>query len=316
MNRKTTIKVTTKTYAITIIGEILVDEIYNDSSSDIVVAFGGSPANIAMNMKNLGVDKIAFFGSVGDDLYGHSLLKDLNEQQIDISHITIQEKSTSKVRINKTDATPLPTFYRSADSEIYFTKELEETIKNSSILHFSYWPLAKEPSKSTILKALKVAKESNTLVGFDPNYHDALATEESISHDDLLDMLQYVDIIKPSLDDSIRLFGEGFTNEEYLLKFVDLGITFVIMTLGKDGVIAYYDGEIYRLPSMAKKVVDVTGAGDAFTSGVYTGILLNEDLNTILKFGSACSAYNLANIGSRSYLPHISEIKKECKIGE
>ncbi len=167
------------------------------------------------------------------------------------------------------------------------------------------------PSKEMILKALTIAKQNNVLVGFDPNYHPDLETEESLSLDRIKDLMKYIDIMKPSLDDSERLFGEGYTYEEYLKKYTDLGVSLVIMTLGKDGLIASYKGQIINLPSLATEVVDVTGAGDAFYSGLYTG-LLNDFTNIkSIKLGLACSAFNVKEIGALTNLPNYQEIIKK-----
>lgn len=76
-------------------------------------------------------------------------------------------------------------------------------------------------------------------------------------------IIKYVDIIKPSEDDAERLFGSD-THENQIKKFLNLGAKFVIMTLGKDGAIASNGEEIIKFNTLAKEVVDTTGAGDAF----------------------------------------------------
>lgn len=311
-----TIPIEQKRFGITLIGEILVDEIYNRSTGDIVVVFGGSPANIAMNMSELGIPDVRFFGAVGSDYYGRTLLRDLTGKGIDTTNIAITDRSTSIVRINKTELSPIPSFYRSADYEIPFTSELEEAIKNSSILHFSYWPLSKQPAKDTILKAIAVAKRHHVLIGFDPNYHDALLSNDSMRPEEIQELLRHVDVIKPSLDDSERIFGMRLTPEQYLERYIALGIRLIVMTIGKDGLIAHYDGKTYRLPSLANQIIDATGAGDAFISGMYTGILRGESIESILKIGSACSAYNLMRVGGLSYLPPLDVLKEEYHIGD
>jgi len=316
MNIAETLHLKKRKYDITLIGEIVVDEIYNRSTGDIMAVFGGSPANISMNMFDLGFKKNRYFGAIGDDLYGSQLLKDMKRKGINTKDIKMSDHSTSIVRINKTELTPIPSFYRSADSDIEYTNKLEEAIVNSAILHFTYWPLSKEPSKTTVLHAIKAARANGTLIGFDPNYHDALVSRDSIKLDELPEIMRHVDIMKPSLDDSIRLFGEGLSPEEYLRKYIDLGVKLVVMTLGKDGLIAHYAGQFYTLDSMATKIVDATGAGDAFFSGLYAGILKGETIENALKIGSACSAYSLRNIGAVSNLPKVESLKQEFRIGE
>jgi fructokinase len=303
-------------YAMTLIGEILIDEITNDGDNQTTVVVGGSPANIACNITDLGWNNINFFGSVGDDYYGRTLIQNFERKGLDTTYINITDEQTSIVRINKTEGSPLPSFYRGADSLISYSNAMEEAIINSSILHFTYWPLSTDPSKSTILKAIEVAKRAGTLIGFDPNYHVDLQGEDGLTPMQLINILPYIDIIKPSLDDSKRIFGEGYSIQEYFKKYTDLGIKLVVMTLGADGVIAHYDGQFYQQKSLATELVDATGAGDAFLSGLYSGILHGETIENILQIGSACSAENLKHLGAISYLPHLEELIKLYKIGE
>ena len=167
---------------------------------------------------------------------------------------------------------------------------------------------------SDLLKVIEDALSHDVIIGFDPNYHIDLVTKNSISAENLKILISKVNIIKPSLDDSIRIFGPNYTTEEYLNKFIELGCDLVIMTLGKEGIIASYKGEIMKLPSVAETVVDATGAGDAFWSGLYTGIINNEKLVDAMKIGLACSAYNLLNVGAYSLIPSLEVIKEKYNI--
>lgn len=296
---------------IVLIGEILIDVIKTEGRQ--ITLFGGSPANITLNMKKLGVEPL-LYACICKDYYGDYLLKHLENNHVDLSLLRFESCETTQVFINKSLDSPDVQFQRTSDYLLPYTDILEEKISNTNILHFSYWGLSKMPSKNMILKALKVAKKNKVLVGFDPNYHPDLATEESLSLDKIKELMQYIDIMKPSLDDSKRLFGEGYTYEEYLKKYTDLGVSLVIMTLGKDGLVASYQGQIINLPSLATNVVDVTGAGDAFYSGLYTGLLKGLPIIKSIKLGLACSAFNVEEIGALTALPSYQEIVKKYHI--
>jgi len=293
---------------IVLIGEILIDVIRTESRQ--LTLFGGSPANITLNMKKLGNEPF-LYACICQDHYGDYLLKQLENSHVDTSLLRFEDCETTQVFINKSLESPQVKFSRTSDYLLPYTTVLEEYIANSNILHFSYWSLSKMPSKEMILKALNVAKKHGVLIGFDPNYHPDLVSKESLSLEKIKELMSYIDIMKPSLDDSIRLFGEGFTHEEYLKKFTDLGVSLVIMTLGKDGLIASYNGQIIYLPSLATNVVDVTGAGDAFYSGLYTGILKGLSILRSIKLGLACSAFNVEEIGALTDLPNHQEIMKK-----
>ena len=279
----------------------------------IIHVFGGSPANIAVNLHSLGIDP-QFFGAVGNDDLGLYLKNELRIKGIDSENVRTFRTKTTTVKIENNRETPVPTFERTSDYHIYYTKELEMALANVKIVHFSYWPLSKEPARSTIESVIKVCKKNKIIIGFDPNYHKDLETTDSISIEELKTIMGQVDIIKPSLDDSKRIFGDNLTISEYMSKYQELGCKLIVMTLGKDGVVVSYQGELIKMPSVAKDIVDVTGAGDAFWSGLYAAILKHENIYNAVKIGLICSSYSLKKLGAITELPNITEIIKEIKI--
>ncbi len=295
---------------ILLIGEILVDEIYPKDAVEPIRKFGGSPANVAMNLSSLGFNP-QFFGAVGNDEYGDFLKSELINRNIDVDDLVTTNTKTSVVSIKNVNNILEASFNRASDYHLYYTKFLQEAVKKVKILHFSYWPLSKEPAKTTMKKVLDCIEDEDVIIGFDPNYHKALESLDSIGKEELKAIISKVDIIKPSLDDSRRIFGEGYSIEEYIRKYQDLGCKLIIMTLGEDGLIASYLGKTIKMTSMASEVVDVTGAGDAFWSGLYAGILQNESVLTALKIGLICSAYSLKQVGAITNIPNVKEIIKE-----
>lgn len=304
-----------KEYDVVLIGEVLIDKIYDESKNSIVSIMGGSTANIAVNLKHLGQNPI-FIGAVGNDTFGTDILKKFEKNGIDTKNIFVSNDKTSYVKIDKNVESPDPEFHRISDYKIHYDDNIKSIIKNSKILHFSYWPLSIEPAKTTILKTIEIARKNNVLIGFDPNYHIDLDPNGGLSIGEILEVIGKVDIIKPSLDDSERLFGKGLSITDYIQKYLDLGCKLVIMTLGKEGLIASYKGDIVIMPSLATEVVDSTGAGDAFWGGFYSGIITNESIYSSLKLGSLCSAYNLKKVGAFNEFPSLIQLKKELKIGE
>ena len=295
---------------IVIVGEVLVDVI--SENDEVVTLFGGSPANIAVNLSHMGISNVTLHAVVGQDHHGRFIIDTLKQNNIDVSFIRLSTSNTSVVKINKTTETPIPTFDRHADYEIELSDALISKIKNSKILHFSYWPISFKKSFDTIKEMIKIAHEHDTLIGFDPNYHTALYNGGA-TIDDILELIKDVDIMKPSLDDAKRLFGVGYSHIEYLEKFVNLGVKVVVMTLGKDGLVASINGEIIEQDSLAKKIVDATGAGDAFYSGLYAGLIKDYDIKTVITLGSLCSAYNLKVVGGIAHIPSIENLLNEIK---
>lgn len=295
------------------IGELLVDMIskeYNDNFESNIYQrfFGGSPSNIAMNTKKLGINSTVA-AAVGRDGFGTFLINSLVSNNINTSCIQLTDHPSSMVLLTKSKSTPAPIFYRGADYHLKYNSELQENLKNSKIVHFSCWPISKQPSRSTVEKIIEYAVENNILVCFDPNYHDMIWEKNEDGREYIKSILSKVQIVKPSEDDAERLFGKD-TPENQIEKFLGLGVKLVIMTLGRQGAIVSNGTETKRFETKADEVIDTTGAGDAFWSGFYAAVINGYTVEQAVDLGLSVSAYKLRFTGAVVELPKLELINK------
>ena len=294
------------------IGEILVDMISDDydtnfNSNKYSRFFGGSPANITMNIKRLGGNPI-ITACVGNDGSGKFLINHLKNNNIDTNLINSVNHSTSMVLVTKSKETPLPIFYRSADYNLEYNSDIDSTLKNSKIVHFSCWPISQSKSRKMIEIVIEEARKNNVLIGFDPNYHEMIWEEGHDGIEYIKNLIGKIDIIKPSEVDAERIFGPD-TPENHVKKFIECGAKLVIMTLGKYGAIVSDGTKTIKFNTLATEVIDTTGAGDAFWGGFYTAITSNYTLKEALNIGFATSAFKLKHVGAIAKLPSIEELK-------
>jgi Sugar kinases, ribokinase family len=287
--------------ALLCVGELLVDMIATNYGSlaecDGFRRFaGGSPANIAANARRLGLSA-AIASAVGSDGLGDFLVAELERGGLDSSLIQRRAESTSLVFVTKSQSSPTPIFYRGADYRIEASPDLEAAMRDSSILHFSCWPLSREPARSGVRALMQVASEGESLVCLDPNYHPAIWEDRAEATALLEAIMPDIDIVKPSEDDADRLFGRD-DPERHVRRFIDMGARLVIMTLGKEGALASDGEETRAYRSLATKVVDTTGAGDAFWSGLYAGMVAGRSVDRSIRAGMAVCALKLRELGA------------------
>ena len=311
-NFNNVVKFENKRFDVFAIGELLVDMISDDYDADNSCDkysryFGGSPANITMNIKRLGGNPI-ISASVGNDRLGEFLINNLKKNNINTEFINKVNNSTSMVLVTKSKETPLPIFYRSADYNLEYNEDIGSILKNSKIVHFSCWPISQKKSRKVIEKVIEEARKNNVLIGFDPNYHEMIWEEGHDGIEYIKNLIGKLDIIKPSEVDAERIFGPD-TPENHVDKFIQCGAKLVIMTLGKDGAIVSNGTETIKFKTLATEVVDTTGAGDAFWGGFYTALTSNYPLKEALNIGFATSAFKLKNVGAIAELPSIEELK-------
>ena len=311
-NLNNVVKFENKRFDVFAIGELLVDMISDDYDADNSCNkysryFGGSPANITMNIKRLGGNPI-ISASVGNDRLGEFLINNLKKNNINTEFINKVNNSTSMVLVTKSKETPLPIFYRSADYNLEYNEDIGSILKNSKIVHFSCWPISQKKSRKVIEKVIEEARKNNVLIGFDPNYHEMIWEEGHDGIEYIKNLIGKVDIIKPSEVDAERIFGPD-TPENHVNKFIECGAKLVIMTLGKYGAIVSDGTKTIKFNTLATEVIDTTGAGDAFWGGFYTAITSNYTLKEALNIGFATSAFKLKHVGAIAKLPSIEELK-------
>lgn len=82
-----------------------------------------------------------------------------------------------------------------------------------------------------------------------------------------------------------------------------LGLTgTIITTLGEKGsLIATADGEMMIPPAKVSNVVDPTGAGDAFRSGLLKGLSLGKPLDIAARMGAVAATYAIEQYGTQEH---------------
>jgi fructokinase len=286
------------------VGEILVDFISTEPSktllgvSEYKRCFGGAPANVAVNIAQLG-GRSAVIGKVGDDAFGSFLVETLNTHGVITDGVLMDpNRRTSLIFIARTEP---PAFEAHRDADFYLMPEeiKEDLIARSRIVHTSAFALSLEPSRSAVIKAIRLAKEMGKLVSFEPNYRPSIWPSFDEAMEVLRRTFKSVDMVKPSLDDAKALFGEG-SPEEYVEAFRELGPSLVVLTMGGEGCLVYEGREMTRVATCKVEAVDTTGAGDAFWAGFTMSLIKGEEVIEAVRFGNALAAFKSTHIGAIS----------------
>ncbi len=93
------------------------------------------------------------------------------------------------------------------------------------------------------------------------------------------------------------------TTGRTLAELVGLTAAGVIITLGEKGsMLRSKDGQETMVPAVpVSGVVDPTGAGDAYRSGLIKGIVLEQPLDECARLGSTCAAFCIEQAGPQGH---------------
>ncbi|MBY0403931.1 MAG: sugar kinase, partial [Cyanobacteria bacterium] len=158
-------------------------------------------------------------------------------------------------------------------------------------------------SRKTVLKAFQLAKENGILTAFDPNYRQRLWPHTETALDAYNAILPYVDILLPSTPgDTVPVFG--LEKPEQLIEYFWLkGVKLVVVKAGEKGCYVGYKKKIEHLAANSVKVMDTTGAGDAFNGGFLHGITAGVDVIDCARLGITTAGFNVQRRGALNGLP-------------
>jgi len=106
------------------------------------------------------------------------------------------------------------------------------------------------------------------------------------------------------------LNATGMTKDEILDK-----VTYLITTLGEDGSVVNCNGEEIKVSSVpVSAVVDPTGAGDAFRSGLLKGLSMGMTVADSCKLGSVAAAYAVEKNGTQEHSYTLEEFKARYEV--
>jgi len=269
-----------------------------DDADNFIMFSGGEVSNLAANLARVGFCS-SLASCVGKDNLGNFIKNELTSAGVDLSLMqTSIDYPTTLISVTRSTGTPDFCVYRGADQELALNDDLYTAAIDSRAIHTSAFALSRDPSRSTILSILRKNQTSGKMLSFDPNYHPNIWPDSRDYLTILKDFFPLFNITKPSLDDAVRIFGPGLEPTAYLEMFLDLGSTYVILTMGKDGsILGTSSGDRYHIHPEDIPVVDVTGAGDAFWTGLYAGFLNDFPALESAKLGQTIAEYKIGILG-------------------
>ncbi len=281
---------------------------------------GGTIANVLVCLSKLGLN-VAFLGKVGKDSFGRYLERELKRQRVGIKGLKYCETANTTLAFIQLDENGERsfTFYRNpgADTMILEDEIDYDIIKNSRVFHFSSMPLTSEPSRATITKALQYAKANGLVLSFDVNLRLNLWKNLEEARNEIKSKIAIVDILKMS-EDEIEFITGKKSIKEASAELMQTGITLLIVTLGAAGCFYRFNHYMGYLSTYNVRVVDTTGAGDAFIGGFLYKFCASykkldeiniSDVESMIDFANAVGALVVTKRGGIPAMPSLSEVE-------
>ncbi|MCX8103169.1 MAG: carbohydrate kinase family protein [Candidatus Bipolaricaulota bacterium] len=272
-----------------------VERILDDDEGEVVFAGaypGGSAANTVYALAQLGL-RAGFLGVVGDDDAGRIILESFRNVGVDTSGIVIKPKAKTGRALGFIDSRGRRTLYiepgansllRKAEIDFSYVARAQ-FVHLSSFVGEEQWAIQCE-----LVRALS----PKTLVSFAPG---ALLARRGVRA--LSPVLQRTHVLflnRRELEMLVHT-GDPGIGTRTLLKS---GPCIVAVTLGAEGSYITDGKRAYRVEApRVRKIVDTTGAGDAFAAGFLYGLFEERELRECAELGAQLAKLAVGQMGGR-----------------
>ncbi len=259
----------------------------------------GGAGNVANNLSALGV-KTYILGVIGKDTAGERIRELLLEKGIEALLIEEDRPTTQKTRVVSMSQQLLRIDRESRKAvDNSSVKELEMALKG---IDFD-GVIVSDYAKGVVTEELiRVIKENSPFISIDPRPVNR-------------ELYVGADLITPNEKELMAMMGDRKGSIEELGRLLkgELSLGTLVVTRGAMGMSLFREGEVKLFPARARKVYDVTGAGDTVIAVLTSLILAGADWDTACELSNIAAGIVVGEFGTATATPEqiLGEIGEE-----
>lgn len=272
--------------------------------NDVYFTLGGNAANAAVTFANQGL-KTGIFTKIGDDAVGGELVKKLKVRHVDTRFVEYSKLPTARSVLLLQDGERTILSYHGAINDFSLKNAPWDKLK-------AKWWYVSLPGESYKLlgSLLGAAKKMGVKVALNPSFKHM-----SQGRVDLLRHLKDISFLVVNNEEAALLTGISFKNGNEVFKRLDkITPGIVAITSGPKGVTVSDGKFIYKAGTFKeRKLVDRTGAGDAFGSGFVSGLIKKNNIEYAVRFATANATATVEELGATEGLLEKGEFDKSTR---
>ncbi len=265
---------------------------------DITETCGGGAANTSLGLARLGADA-HFEGVVGSDQWGDKLLEALEREGVHTESATIVdgEVSSFSIILSASSGERVILYDQGANVHLH-----EATFDKDLLSHMDWVYLNHLQEESCDIQddiVQMLTARTNAGLTWNPG---GCQIEKGLTNSHNVGLLKNTDILLVNKEEAEAFTGTS-TIDDALRALINAGVKAVCITDGSNGTVATDGKTRYHCPILTGiEVLDTTGAGDAFGTGLTWAFLEGLSLPEALQAGTLNAASVVTHLGAQAGL--------------
>ena len=253
------------------IGETMLDIIFKNGKP-IEAVPGGSTFNGIVSLGRAGV-KTVFVSETGNDRVGEYVRDFLRDNNVDTSAINVFQETKSPVSLAFLDKANNADYIFYRDQKHDHMDFAYPDIQKDDIVVFGSFYAVNPALRPQVSGLLEYARQRGAIIYYDVNFRKAHQADVMKVTPNLIDNLEYADIVRGSKEDFEVLYKKDSAERVYRAETSFYCKRF-IYTDGPNPVSVFSNNGFHKEYAMPKtETVSTIGAGDNFNAGFIYGMI-------------------------------------------
>ncbi|MEQ1849348.1 MAG: carbohydrate kinase family protein [Candidatus Peribacteraceae bacterium] len=261
----------------------------------VIEACGGGAANTSVGLSRLGLDA-SFCGVLGSDQWGEKMLANMKKEGVRTESATIVEGETSSFSVIISTGSDRSILTARGVSEHLHDVTFDlDAVKKSDVIYLNHLCETSCMIENDIVRML------NNFSGHLTWNPGGCQIDAGMHQKDKNELLALTSLLLLNKEEALRFTGEKSV-ESAIERLRAAGVKCVCVTDGKNGAVAENETGRYHCPVLPVTIVDTTGAGDAFGTGMTWALSSGQSLQISMIAGTLNASRVVSTIGAEAGL--------------
>ncbi len=274
-------------------------------AKSVYISSGGSATNTAVGFSRFGL-KTAAICCIGVGGNSRRIIEELRQEKV----------TTGLIERNSSQRTGFSIILNAKhhDRTIIAFKGSNDLLCNECLdnkmalrTRWMYFGSLMGEAYQTMKQLVKAAHAHGVAIAFNPSLYLAKKGKKYLKG-----ILERCDIVILNKEETQALLNKK-DMRKCLLEFFEIGVKKIIITDGENGVHAYDGRQFFVLKPRIARIVESTGAGDAFGCGFVGAIAKGKSMEEALRYGQANAESVIGYVGAKKGLLRWKEAQQHIK---
>ncbi len=255
--------------------------------------------------------KSSIYANIGSDSSGLQIKEKLKQENVDVRYLQVNEGMESNL------STIIS--FKGERTIFVYHQAWKYQLPDLDLTKWVYFSSVSQSfTQSNLLNELIIYLErSRAKFSYNPGTYQIKAGVKKNPR-----LLSLTELFIVNKEEARKILGnkdnEDIAIKKLLKSIADLGPRLVVITDGSEGSYGYDGAKYYHLGNFPAKLVEMTGAGDAYATACMAGLFYGKDLSEAMRWGAVNGAAVVEQIGPLAglltYDAILEKLKQNSKI--